>query len=745
MRNFQEFQPPLCKGSLILKKLWQKLKTLYSLCVFSYSICPLCDRKEIYMQKFHITARIVSIGIAFALAISFFLVTLINLQITGLDYYGIISEDTHTRYVTITAKRGEIYDRNGKALVINTLSHNISLEYGAMPRGKADFNAVILDTVDAIIKGGGKDTLTEAVFPFDGYYPNYKKNEEFFSSPTNAKKFQSLLKRLEFEEEPSTEELIDYLRARYGLTTYTRKTGVTTENYSAADADMLMRKRFHMEYMQFSRVEPYTLAENVSQKTLTYVKELSINQVMITEEAARTYIYDGYASHILGHIGKIQAENAEYYANLGYSGDAYVGITGIEKVYEEYLHGKDGTLEIVEDAYGNIISERVVKEPTPGSDVFLTIDIDVQITAENALADNITYIHQRAALEKDEFDGEDANSGAAVATDPETGEVLAIASYPTFKLSDYTENYSVYAADELKPLLNRVTFGAYAPGSTFKPGVAAAALQEGVISVNTIIVDRGAYSFGDYHPRCWIYLTKGRTHGSQNVVQAIQNSCNYFFYEVGNRLGIKTMNEYSRKLGLGLPTGIELPELSGILAGPDYSESVGNIWNPGNTLQAAIGQSDNTFTPIQLCMYTGTLVNGGTRYRAHLLKEVKSYPSGEVVASVEPEVLDVIEFKPGILPTIKSAMKDVVESGSAARIFRKYDISVGGKTGTAQVGGERSDNALFIGFAPYDEPKIAVTVVIEQGANGTDAAYTAKAIYDTYLKGEEYIRLEEQK
>ena len=269
-------------------------------------------------------------------------------------------------------------------------------------------------------------------------------------------------------------------------------------------------------------------------------------------------------------------------------------------------------------------------------------------------------------------------------------------------------------------------------------------MQEGVITTNTIIVDRGAYSFGDYHPRCWIYLTKGRTHGAQDVVAAIQNSCNYFFYEVGNRLGIDKMNEYSRKLGLGIPTGIEISEKSGILAGPDYSESVGNIWNPGNTLQAAIGQSDNTFTPLQLCMYTSTLINGGTRYRAHLLKEVKTYPDMETVASVSPEVLDTIEFKSGILETIKRAMKDVVESGSAARIFRKYDIAVGGKTGTAQVGGERSDNALFIGFAPYDQPKIALCVVVEQGANGTDAAYTAKAMYDTYLKGLKYERLESE-
>lgn len=693
------------------------------------------------MKKFHISARIAMLGVLFSLVAAVYLIVLVNMQITGLDYYGIISEDTSTRYVTITAKRGEIYDRNGKALVINTSNYNLSLEYGAMPSAKADFNAVILTSLDAIENGGGGENITTPTFPFDGSYPNYQKNIEFFESASNKRQYNSLIKRLEYEEEPTVEELINYLRVRYGLATYSKSTGEYTDLYTAAEADTLMRIRFDMEFMQFSRVEPYTLAENVSLTTLTYVKELSINQIMVTEEAARTYIYDGYASHILGHIGKIQAADAEYYEELGYSGDAYVGITGIEKVYEEYLHGTDGTMEIVEDAYGNIISETVVKEPVPGNDIYLTIDIDLQIVAEDALADNIVYIHQRAAASNDDFNGEDANSGAVVAADPNTGEILAIASYPTFKLSDYQTNYSVYLSDELRPLVNRALSGTYAPGSTFKPGVAAAALQEGEITVNSIIVDRGAYDFGDYHPRCWIYLRNGRTHGSQNVVQAIQNSCNYFFYEVGNRLGIERMNYYSRLLGLGEPTGIELAEKTGILAGPDYSESVGNIWNPGNTLQAAIGQSDNTFTPIQLCMYTGTLINGGTRYKAHLLKEVKSYPDGETLVKTEAEVLDKVEFKAGILQTIKSAMKDVVESGSAARIFRGYDITVGGKTGTAQVGGERSDNALFIGFAPYDEPKIAVSVVIEQGANGTDAAYTAKALYDMYLKGVAYERL----
>lgn len=689
------------------------------------------------MKKLHTTLRITIPGALFLGICAAYLIILINIQITGQDYYTIIKEETHTRYVSIEAARGEIYDRNGLPLVINTEAYNVSLEYGAMPKSKADFNDVILRTVSAVREIGGEDCLTGQNFPFTGFYPDYAPNEEFLNAGSNRTKFEALLARLELPADIGCTELLDFLKFRYGLTD---KEGNDSGLYTADEADLLLRIRYDMEYLQFSRVQPYTIAERVDIRTLTYVKELAIGQVLITEEAARTYVYDGYASHILGRIGKIPSERAEEYAALGYSGDAYVGISGAEQVYEEYLRGIDGILAIEEDQYGNILSETVTKEPVAGKDVYLTIDINLQMTAENALCDNIALIRETAAASGDEHNGEDANSGAAVAVDPDTGEVLAIASYPTFSLAKFQEEYAKTSNDPLRPHYNRALFGLYEPGSTFKPGVAAAALNEGVISSNTVIVDRGAYDYYDtYQPRCWIYLRFGYTHGPQNVTQAIQNSCNYFFYEVGRLLGIEKMNEYCRMYGLGVPTGIEFGESTGTLAGPEYSESMGKIWNPGDTLQAAIGQSDNTFTPLQMAVYTATLANGGTRYRTHMLHEVHSFPDGGVVAKSDPEALCQIEFKAGVLATVKNAMKNVVENGSAARIFRNYDLTVGGKTGTAQVGSDRSDNATFIGFAPYEEPKIAVSVVIEQGANGTDAAYTAKAIFDAYIKGQTYV------
>ena len=270
-------------------------------------------------------------------------------------------------------------------------------------------------------------------FPFAGSYPDYILDENFLNTGSNRVKFEALLGRLEQPAAVDDAELLDFLKSRYGLVVKD-KDGNETEQYGAAEADLLLRIRYDMEYLQFSRVEPYTIAERVDIGTLTYVKELSIGQILITEEAARTYVYDGYASHILGRIGKIPAERMEEYTALGYSGDAYVGLSGAEQAYEDYLRGIDGTLAITEDKYGNILSETIVKEPVAGNDVYLTIDIDLQMTAEDALRDNITLIRDTAIAGGEEHTGEDASSGAAVAVDPDTGEVLAMASYPTFSL-----------------------------------------------------------------------------------------------------------------------------------------------------------------------------------------------------------------------------------------------------------------------------------------------------------------------
>lgn len=286
----------------------------------------------------------------------------------------------------------------------------------------------------------------------------------------------------------------------------------------------------------FSAAEPYTILTDISVELISQILEGSTRGVRVSSEAERVYHFPGVASHILGRVGRITAENAEYYEELGYSMDAIVGVDGAEKAFEEYLHGVDGELTIVEDGYGNVLEQYVSREPVAGQHVYLTIDIELQQAAEKALADNIAMIAENGAASGTTLSGEDADAGALTAIDAKTGAVLALASYPTYDLSTFSETYADLVQDEKAPLFNRALEGTYAPGSTFKPGVAAAALQEGIITPQTEIQDLGQYTYyADYQPRCWIYTPRYgmRTHGYVNVSEAIQVSCNYFFYEVG--------------------------------------------------------------------------------------------------------------------------------------------------------------------------------------------------------------------
>jgi penicillin-binding protein 2 len=322
-------------------------------------------------------------------------------------------------------------------------------------------------------------------------------------------------------------------------------------------------------------------------------------------------------------------------------------------------------------------------------------------------------------------------SGAAVALDVRNGEILAMASYPTYDPAQFNQNYDELIHDPDKPMLNRALNGTYPPASTFKMVTAVAGLETSVITPKEIINDTGVYNYyaPTYTPKCW----KRGGHGRLNVAQAIMHSCNYFFYETGRRVGIEKLNFYSTALGLGVPTGIELSESSGILAGPDYRKKInGDAWMPGNTVQAAIGQSDNSFTPIQLASYIATLANGGTRYRLHLIKEIKNYETQESVKTVELEALSEINIKPENYAAVMEGVKGVTANGTASSVFYDFPVTLGGKTGTAQVYGH-SDNAVFVGFGPFDDPEIAVAVVFEGGLHGSYAAYTARDIFSEYF------------
>ena len=327
---------------------------------------------------------------------------------------------------------------------------------------------------------------------------------------------------------------------------------------------------------------------------------------------------------------------------------------------------------------------------------------------------------------------------SCVILDVNDAGVKASASYPTFDLSQYYSNYNEYLADPLKPLFNRALQGLYAPGSTFKMITGIAGLEEGIITPYTQIKDEGRYTYYTKDgPLCWIYRQYGRTHGYETVSKAITDSCNYFFYEVGRQLGIDRLRDYASRFGLGQKTGLELYEEAGILAGPEYTEAMGGTWYEGNVLSVAIGQENSAFTPIQLANYIATLVNGGTRYSTHLLKEVKSSDFTSVEYSYEPKVLSTIDIQPKNLEAVKAGMLALTSDGSASRYFQNLGVKVGAKTGSAQISAQSQSNAVFVCFAPFDKPEIAMAIVVEHGGSGSELGAMAAEILSYYFSAKD--------
>lgn len=694
------------------------------------------------MKKSNNFVRLAAMGVLFLVVILIYTGRLLYLQVSGQDYYTMsVASVERTRTVTIRAQRGEIYDRNGVALVKNTYSYNISLDYASMPKAQADINAMLIELHALAARSGEEDALVspqktlDAVVTPDGIVFSYPEN---FDETVRGKRYNKLIGEMNLSD-GTVGEQAEALMLRYGILSSEKNKKTNKKevffNYTYDVAAKLLELRLDMELSGFSSVQPYTFAKSASIALITAAEEKYPRGIIVTAEASREYLYPGYATHILGWLGKIPDNRTEYYTEQGYPLNAVVGLSGAESSFESYLRGIDGTLTVTEDEYGNVLRTEVTKEPIAGSDVFLTIDINMQMRAENALAANIMRIREEADPEKP-LTGEDASAGALVVEDLSSGEMLAMASYPTYDLSRFSEDFASLNADPTAPFLNRATNGKYAPGSTFKIGVAVAALSEGTITKNTTINAQGEYRYyadSNFTPRCWLYLLTGQVHGTITVVEAIQESCNYFFYEVGRLLTIETMNAYCRHYGLGQPTGIELAESTGILAGPDYRAEHGlGQWSPGDTITAAIGQSDNLFTPIQIGGYISTILNKGVRYDLHILSEVKSY-TGETLFKQEPSVADKINISDEILEVVKDGMRGVMDNGSAASVFRGYEISVGGKTGTAQVHSDRSDNGIMVAFAPFDEPKIVVTSVIEQASGGTDAGYCIRDVFDFYF------------
>ncbi len=698
----------------------------------------------------NITLRYFILAALFVAACFVFTARLISLQIIFKDKYAPNGAESVER-VRIESVRGNICDRNGEVLVTDRRTYKFILDYDTIPETKKELNRVLLQAINAMEEAAGESVYAESLVPFKGTYPDFEFADDFTTNWEKYDEFIRLIEKNYVTESYTLDMALSELDATEVARYYARKHKLVTEGdgdtfsytseFTNEEITKLIYLRYEMDRLDFGGNTDFVFITDAAYDFSVYIKELAVDGLEIEEISVRTYTYPGYASHILGLTGQIYAEDWEEYKALGYDIDATVGISGCEAAFEEYLRGTDGIIDIYRDADGNEVRREVVREPVAGKDVWLTIDIKTQIAAEDALAENIRDI---AANSYAVYRGEDANAGAVVAVDPQSGELLALASYPTFDLTTYYEDFAELNKNEASPLLNRVLQTTLAPGSTFKVGMALAALEEGVYTRNEELICHGYYDrYGSIDAfKCAVHPMGAAT--SLDVYEAIRISCNCFFYESGHRLGIDTMNKWCRLYGLGESTGIELSERIGILAGREYREANPDFckqnglgaWQGGDTWQAAIGQSENAFTPLQVAMYISTIVNGGTRYSSHLLHSVHEYgESGEAYLIKEAVVLSKLSPSEKNITLIKNAMREVIESdrGTIRSNFRDAEYTAGGKTGTAQAGKNASDNAWFVGFAPVEDPKITVTCMIEHGASGSYASYTVRQVMDAYL------------
>lgn len=613
---------------------------------------------------------------------------------------------SNTASETVTASRGIITDRNGKVLVSNRLAYTLVVDKSSFGKDEAALNDAIWQLIQLCQEQGvtWNDTL-----------PMTTGSSPQLTSKSLTESFREYLDDNKLPTDGGSAEVLAAMRKLYKV----------DDSYTDAQARLIVGVRYELDGRS-----SYTFAEDVSTELLGRITDGKYRGVTIKTAAARVY-NTKLAAHILGTVGAIwqeewrSDENTGYvgYADKGYNMNDLVGKDGVEKAFEEYLHGNDGKRLITTDENGKITGELYTREPQPGGTVALTIDIDLQQVVEDTLASTI-----QGMIDKDSNE----RGGAAAVIQVGTGEVLAMASYPTYDLETFNQDYDELVKDERLPMFNRATQGVYAPGSTFKLCTSVAALEEGIITPSTIIEDKGIYTYYvDPQPMCWIWRQAHTTHGRINVSQAIVDSCNYFYYEVGRLTGIKKLDEYATAFGLGQSTGIEIGDVSGVLASPEWAEAHDREWTDGQTITAAIGQSYNLFTPLQLANYVATLVSGGEHYEAHLLKNVKSYDNSRVIDVYGKGPLNDLNISDSTMAAVTKGMHDLTYD-SLRSAFSRCVVEAGAKTGSAQVGTDIA-NGTFVAYAPYDNPEIAIAIVVEKGGSGSLLANAAVDIINAWF------------
>lgn len=700
----------------------------------------------------------------FAACLLHFTALLYDAQVVHHEDYLTQSETQVTSSQTVETFRGNIVDCNGQVLASNREIYALTFDAGQVPAQENTPQSVTLaNAILRLLRACQDEGVTwtdnlpiTQTPPFNyttstlsstqlGYFRRYLVSREWSDTELTAEQPNPMMSRSLQTKLDSmggilpARTLLELMREDFGID----KDVPEEEQMTMAEARLVLGILYELELRQLDPnfyVPPYVLAEDVSGAFISLLKDGRFGGVVVSSQSVREYHTD-YAAHILGRTGHFDSReelnrfNASWQAakDAGeetssappYDFEDIVGKNGIELAFEDYLRGKDGTRLITSNVDGKITSELYSTQPEPGGTVALTLDIDYQAQVEELLA--------QAVQEMNKKDGSDSRGAAAAVVSVADSSIRALATYPSFSQRTYVQDREEKEQDPGRPFFNRAVQGAYAPGSTFKPCSAVAALESGIITPSTKILTKGKYRYyKGYQPACWIYNQYGGSHGSINVSQALYHSCNYFFYEVGRLMGIKTLESYAAAFGLGQPTGIEISETTGILDGPDHRAESGAFWMDGDTLQCAIGQGENLFTPLQLANYIATLVRGGVRYETHLLDSVTSYDGSKILVDYEPVLADTVDMSDETLAAVRKGMGDLVAKGSVARYFKNCIVSAGAKTGSTQTGNSVA-NGVFVCFAPFEEPEIAVAIVIEQGGSGAALASTCVDIVNAYF------------
>lgn len=660
------------------------------------------------MKKYIRPFRLFVLALMLASVLGLYITNLYKIQILNASASSSLS-DTKQSVYTVSAARGNILDRNGKLLVSSSAVYNIKLDYSALKKSDtmcSDILKLIRTAFDNGVKYNDSFPVTEMpTFAFTSM------------SSSQSYRLEEYIKHYKLDEDISATDLVIWMKSHYGI-------DYTTSLY---DTRLILGVLYELDIRTIINTTDYVFAPDVSVEFMSLLLESNFPGIVVDTKFERTY-HTTYAAHILGRIGQMNAEEYEIYKEEDYPMDAYIGKDGVEAAFEKYLHGVDGSMKVTYDKDSGAIIDIVETKPAVrGENVYLSLDIGLQAAAENALAEIIETIGaERTSVDK-------PTGGAIVVRDVKSGEVLAAASAPTYDISTLRDNYSALENDSSAPLFNRATQGTYNPGSTWKMVISMCGLQNDKITLGTYIEDQGAYTkyAPSYSPKCWIYPGN---HGYLNVIGALAQSCNYFFYWLGDTLGIDAMSKTAASFGFGQKTGIEIAESSGTLATPEYKlENVGDKWYAADNLLTAIGQGYSYCTPIQLANYAACIANGGTLYKTTLLDHVVSSDYRTVTHMNSPEILNTIDNSAGFIGILQNGMKAVVQEGTARSYFTNYPVSVAAKTGTVQSSTTSFNNAVFVCYAPADDPEIAVAVVVEKGGSGSAVIPAAKDVLDYYF------------